>query len=78
VKSSGRDEPMLVLVHKCMEAMLGIALYCYLYLKLAKTLFFLLSFMFSPQEIQRTRGQKGFYLEAGDRGGGPNNVYTCK
>jgi hypothetical protein len=38
VKRTGRDEPMLVAIHKCMEAMLGISLYSYLYLKLAKTL----------------------------------------
>jgi hypothetical protein len=37
VKSSGRDEPMWVAVHKCIKAMLGISLYSYLYLKLAKT-----------------------------------------
>jgi hypothetical protein len=33
VKRSGRDEPMWVVIHKCMEAMLGISLYSYLYLK---------------------------------------------
>jgi hypothetical protein len=36
VKRSGRDEPMWVLIHKCMEAMLGISLYSYFYPKLAK------------------------------------------
>jgi hypothetical protein len=30
VKRSGRDEPMWVAIHKCMEAMLGISLYSYL------------------------------------------------
>jgi hypothetical protein len=38
VKRSGRDEPMWVAIHKCMEAMLGISLSSYLYLKLAKML----------------------------------------
>jgi hypothetical protein len=38
VKRSGRDEPMWVAIHKCMEAMLGISLSSYLYLKLAKAL----------------------------------------
>jgi hypothetical protein len=50
VKRSGRDEPMWVATHKCMEAMLGISLYSYLYLKLAKTLclsYYLLSFLFN-------------------------------
>jgi hypothetical protein len=38
VKRPGRDEPIWVVIHMCMEAMLGIFLYSYLYLKLAKTL----------------------------------------
>jgi hypothetical protein len=49
-KTYGRDEPLWVAIHKYMEAMLGIALYNYVYLKLAKiTMSFLLSFMFSLQ-----------------------------
>jgi hypothetical protein len=36
VKRSGRDEPMWVAIHMCRETMLGISLYSYLYLKLAK------------------------------------------
>jgi hypothetical protein len=44
----------------CLEAMPGISLYSYLYLKLAKTLSFSLSLMFSLQQNQRTRGQKRF------------------
>jgi hypothetical protein len=39
VKRSGRDEPMGVAIHKCMEAMLGISLHSHLYLKLAKPCF---------------------------------------
>jgi hypothetical protein len=38
VKRSGRDESIWVVIHMCMEAMLGISLYSYLYLKLAKML----------------------------------------
>jgi hypothetical protein len=38
VKWSGKDEPMWVAIHMCMEAMLGISLYSYLYLKVANTL----------------------------------------
>jgi hypothetical protein len=38
VKRSGRDEPTQVVIHMCMEAMLGISLYIYPYLQLAKTL----------------------------------------
>jgi hypothetical protein len=43
VKRSGRDEPIRVVIHTCMEAVLGLSLYSYLYLKLAKILSFLLS-----------------------------------
>jgi hypothetical protein len=32
VKRSGRDEPIQVVIHMCMEAMLGISLYSYPYL----------------------------------------------
>jgi hypothetical protein len=46
VKKSGRDEPMWVVIHKCMEATLRISLYSYLYLKLAKTLVYLFIYLF--------------------------------
>jgi hypothetical protein len=69
VKRSGRDEPMWVVIHKCMEGMLGISLYSYLYPKLAKNdMSFLLSPMFSLQQNLRIRGQNRLYPEA--RGGG--------
>jgi hypothetical protein len=38
VKRSGRDEPIQVVIHMFMEAILGISLYSYLYLKVAKML----------------------------------------
>jgi hypothetical protein len=38
VKRSGRDESIQVVIYMSMEAMLGISLYSYSYLKLAKTL----------------------------------------
>jgi hypothetical protein len=50
VKRSGRDEPIRVAIHMCMETMLGVSLYSYLYLKLAKTLclsYYLLCFLFN-------------------------------
>jgi hypothetical protein len=71
VKRSDRDEPMWVLTHMYMEATLGISLYSYLYLKLAKTLhlsYYLLCF--SLQQNWRTRGQNRFCLEAGEGGKG--------
>jgi hypothetical protein len=70
VKRSGRDKLVCVAVHKCMEAMLGISLYSHLYLKLAKTLSFLLSFKFSLQQNQKRRVWNRFCLEAGGWGGG--------
>jgi hypothetical protein len=59
--------------------MLGISLYSYLYLKIAKILSLLFSLMFFLQQNWRTKGQNRFFLGAGEewRGsGGPNNVYT--
>jgi hypothetical protein len=50
MKGSGRDEPIWFAIHMCMESTLGISLYSYLYLKLAKTPSFLLSLMFSLQQ----------------------------
>jgi hypothetical protein len=39
MKRSGRDELIQVVIHLCMEAMLGISLYSYPYLKLIKTVY---------------------------------------
>jgi hypothetical protein len=50
VKSSGRDKPMWVSIHKYMEAMLGISLYSHLYPKLSKMIYisyYLLYFLFN-------------------------------
>jgi hypothetical protein len=47
---------MWVAIHMCMEAMLGISLYSYLYLKLAKMLcfsYYLLCFLFKKFREQR-------------------------
>jgi hypothetical protein len=64
VKRSDRAKSIQVVICMCMEAMLGISLYSYLYLKLAKMLS-LLSPMFSLQQIWGIRGQNRFCLEAG-------------
>jgi hypothetical protein len=53
-----------------MEARLGISVYSYLHLKLAKTLSFLLPLMFSLQQNWRIRGRKRFCLEVGRAGVG--------
>jgi hypothetical protein len=58
VKRSGRDESIQVVIHMCREAMLGISLYSYLYLKLAKMLclsFYLLCFLFNKIREQEGR-----------------------
>jgi hypothetical protein len=57
VKRSGRDEPIWVVIHMCMEAMLGISLYSYLYLKLAKMLVFLISYIFSSTKLEKRAEQ---------------------
>jgi hypothetical protein len=65
VKRSGRDEPMWVVIHVCMEATLGNSLYSYFLSQTSKNaMVFLLSLMFSLQQNQRTRGQNRFFLEA--------------
>jgi hypothetical protein len=67
VKKSGRDEPMWVAIHKCMEATLRISLYSYLYLKLAKTLclsYYLLCFPFN--KIGEQEGETGSTWKWGD------------
>jgi hypothetical protein len=85
VKRSGRDELRWVVIHMCMEAMLGISLYSYLYLKLAKMLclsYYLLCFLFNKigQEAEQVLpGSKGEMEGSRDRGrNGPNNVCTCE
>jgi hypothetical protein len=63
VKRSGRDESIWVVIHLGMEAMLGISLYSYPYLNLAKMLSFLLLLMSTLQQNWR-KGQNRFCLEA--------------
>jgi hypothetical protein len=54
-KRSGRDEPMWVAIHKCMEATLETSLYSYLYPKLAKTLCLIISYVFSSTKSEKKR-----------------------
>jgi hypothetical protein len=82
VKGSGRDEPMWVAIHMWMEAMIGISLYSYLYLKLAKMLF--LSYYplcFLLNKILEQEGRTSFTQNWVGRGswweGMANNIYTC-
>jgi hypothetical protein len=67
VKRSGRNEPISAVIYMCMEAMLGISLYSYLYLKLAKTtgLSYYL-FAFSSTKLEKRAEQ----VLPGSEGGG--------
>jgi hypothetical protein len=79
-KRSGRDEPAWVAIRKYMEAILGISLYSYLYLKLAKTLclsYYLLCFLFSKIGEEESKTGSSWKWRVGE-GGGTNNVYICK
>jgi hypothetical protein len=70
-------QPMWVAIHKCMEAMLGISLYSYLYLKLAKKPCFSYCLLcFSSTKSENKREEQ--VLSGGRVRSGPNNVYTCK
>jgi hypothetical protein len=86
VNRSGRDESIQVVIHICMETMLGISLYSYLYLKLAKMLclsYYLLCFLFNKigkEGIKGSAWKQGGGEEEGEGEGGrgidgPNNVY---
>jgi hypothetical protein len=59
---------MCVSKHKCMEAMLGISLYSYLYLNLVKTVCLLLIFYAFSSPNQRTSGWNRVCLETGEGG----------
>jgi hypothetical protein len=63
-----------IAIHMYMGATLGISLYSYLYLKLAKTL------CLSYYLFNKIREQEGRTGSAWKGGGGEvwNNVYTCK
>jgi hypothetical protein len=58
VKRSGRDESVRVVIHKCMETTLGVSLYSYPDLKLAKTLLHI-SLMFLFNKIGEQEGGTG-------------------
>jgi uncharacterized membrane protein len=64
VKRSGRNEPVWVVIHIYMEAMLGISLFSYLFLKLAKMLclsYYLLCFLFNKirKRVEQVLPRKG-------------------
>jgi hypothetical protein len=66
VKRSGRNEPIWVAIHKCMEATPGISLYSYLYPKPAKMIclsYYLLCFLFNKKK-QKTDDVVQFHIFA--------------
>jgi hypothetical protein len=67
VKRFGRDESIRFVIHMCMEAMLGMSMYSYLYLKLAKMVCLVIAYVFSSTKLEKRAEQ--FCLEA-RRGGG--------
>jgi hypothetical protein len=76
MKGTGRDEPIWVVRHTCMETTQGISLYTYLYFKVAKTpgfSYYLLCFFFN-----RIGEQEGRTGSAGARGVQIMYTYACK
>jgi hypothetical protein len=57
---------MWVAIHKCMEAMLGISLYSYLYVKLANMLCLIISYVFSSIKLENKRAEQ-VLIGSGDR-----------
>jgi uncharacterized membrane protein len=70
---------MWVAIHKCMEAPLGISLYSYLYLELAKTyVFFIISYVFSSTKSENKKAEQVLPGSGGGRGeGGVVAQTTC-
>jgi hypothetical protein len=51
--AGARQEPIGVVIHMCVVAMLGISLYSYLSLKLTKMLCLIISYVFSSTKLKR-------------------------
>jgi hypothetical protein len=74
VKRSDRVEPICVVIHMCMEAMLEISPYSYLYLKLAK-LILIISYVFSSTKSEDKRAEQ--VLPGGEEAGGGRWPKQC-
>jgi hypothetical protein len=68
LKRSGRDEPIWVVIHMCLEAMIGISLYSYFYIKLEKKcyVFLIISYILSSIKSEKKRAEQ---VLPGSRGG---------
>jgi hypothetical protein len=85
VKRSGRDEPIWVVIHMCMETKQGISLYSYLYSILAKMPCFSYYLLVFSSTKSENRKKEQVLPKSGGGGvsiGGMEwwhkNVYTCK
>jgi hypothetical protein len=77
MKGSGRDDSIQVVIYMCMEAMLGMSLYSYLYLKLAKIVhlsYYCLCLLFNKIGEEGRTGsawkRRDWRGEGGSKGGG--------
>jgi hypothetical protein len=69
---------MWVAIHKCMEAMLGISLYSYPYLKLTKCYVLLtISYVFSSTKSENKRAEQVLPGSWGESGGGVRWPKQC-
>jgi hypothetical protein len=68
VKTTGRDEPIHVVIYTCMETAQGISLYSYFYLKLAKMSCFSY-YVFSSTKSENKRAEQ-VLPRGGETGGG--------
>jgi hypothetical protein len=69
VKRSGRDEPMWIVIHMCMETTQEISLHSFLYLKLAKTPCSLIIFYVLSSTKSENRRAEQILPGGGGRGG---------
>jgi hypothetical protein len=67
IKRTGRDEPIIVVIHTCMETTQRNSLYSYLYLKLAKTPCFSYLSCFFFYKIREQVGTGGRWEVGGER-----------
>jgi hypothetical protein len=85
VKRSVRDEPIQIVIHMCMEAILGILLKLSLSQTSKNAVFLIITYVFSSAKLEKRAKQ--FCLEVRELRGrwtgweaegrvGPNNVYT--
>jgi hypothetical protein len=78
VKKIGRNEPIGVEIHVCMETTQEISLYSYLSQSSKTPCFSYYHLCFFLYEIREQRAEQVLPRGEGAWWGGPNNIYTCK